>query len=101
MSGVSEADAKVELPARYHTRWQDPFEDSIRARMRDAMTVLDVGSGRNPAVAPAERPPNTTYVGLDLSCEELQIAAPGSYDELVVADVRPEFQHWSAASTWR
>ncbi len=88
MSGVSEADAKVELPARYHTRWQDPFEDSIRARMEDSMTVLDVGSGRNPTVTPTERPPNTTYVGLDLSSKELQMAAPGSYDELVVTDVR-------------
>ncbi len=87
MIGVSEADAKVELPPRYHTRWQDPFEDRIRARLREGMTVLDVGSGRTPTLLPAERPPNTRYVGLDLSDEELRRAGPGAYDELVAADV--------------
>ncbi len=87
MTGVSHADAKVELPPRYHTRWQDPFENNIRARLREGITVLDVGSGRNPTLVPAERPANTTYVGLDVSGEELERAGPGAYDELVVADV--------------
>lgn len=87
MSGISEADAKGELPPRYHTRWQDAFEESIRARLREGMTVLDVGSGRNPTLALAERPADTTYVGLDLSREELERAGPEAYDALVVADI--------------
>lgn len=87
VSGVSAADAKVELPPRYNVRWQDPFENNIRARLREGMTVLDIGSGRNPTLAQAERPANTTYVGLDLSGEELEMAGPGAYDELVVADI--------------
>lgn len=87
MSGVGVADAKVELPPRYYTSWRGPFEDNIRARLRDGMTVLDVGSGRNPTLPPSERPPNTRYVGLDLSGEELRRAGPGAYDEVVVADV--------------
>jgi len=87
MSGINVAHTKVELPSRYHTRWQDPFEDNIRVRLRGGMTVLDVGSGRKPTLAPTERPANTTYLGLDLSGEELQMAGPGAYDELIVADV--------------
>lgn len=87
MSGVAEADAKVELPPRYHTRWRDPFEDNIRTRLREGMTVLDVGSGRNPTLVPVDRPANTTYVGLDLSSGELERAGLGTYDELVEADV--------------
>jgi len=87
MSFVAEKDAKVELPPRYHSRWQDPFDDSIRARLNDDSTVLDVGSGQNPAILPADRPRNTQYVGLDVSVSELQAAQPGAYDEMVVADV--------------
>jgi len=87
MTGVSEANVKGVLPRRYHTRWQDPFEDTIRERLREGMTVLDVGSGRNPTLGPAERPANTTYVGLDISGEELQQAGPGAYDRLAVADI--------------
>ena len=36
---------------------------------------------------PADRPAGLTYVGLDLSRTELELAVPGSYDETVVADV--------------
>ena len=87
MSAVNEDDANVELPSRYQTRWQDPFEDSIRARLRDGITILDVGSGRNPTLTPAERPTNTTYVGLDVAGKELRMAGPGAYDKSVVADL--------------
>ena len=41
---VSEADSKVELPPRYHSRWQQPFEDRVGQLLREDMTVLDVGS---------------------------------------------------------
>jgi SAM-dependent methyltransferase len=49
--------------------------------------VLDVGSGRNPTVLREARPPGTRYVGLDLSRNELRLAGPGAYDDVVVADL--------------
>jgi len=49
--------------------------------------VLDIGSGRRPAVPPAQRPRGCEYVGLDLSAAELAAAAPGAYDETIEADV--------------
>ena len=84
---VSEADSKVELPPRYQGRWQEPFEDRVGQLLREDMTVLDVGSGRNPTLAQHDRPRNTRYVGLDLSARELELAGPGAYDEIVVADL--------------
>lgn len=87
MTKVSEAHPQVEMPPRYHSRWREPFEANIRSRLRDGMTVLDLGSGRNPTVVPEERPPRTRYVGLDVSEEELLMAGSGAYDELVVADL--------------
>lgn len=77
----------VQLPSRYRTDWRRPFEEGIRGRLREGMTVVDVGSGRNPAVPPGQRPRDTTYIGLDLSREELVQAGSGAYDQLVVADV--------------
>lgn len=87
MASVSETDSKVKLPVRYQTGWRGPFDERIRARLGDDMTVLDVGSGRNPTIALPERPPHTRYVGLDASAEELRMAGPGAYDEVIVADV--------------
>jgi 2-polyprenyl-6-hydroxyphenyl methylase/3-demethylubiquinone-9 3-methyltransferase len=51
------------------------------------LRILDVGSGRRPALAPADRPAGTHYVGLDLSAVELAAAPNGSYDETVAADL--------------
>jgi len=51
------------------------------------MTVLDVGSGRNPTVPAADRPPRTTYLGLDISSDELRMSGHGAYDGLFVADI--------------
>ena len=45
------------------------------------------GSGRHPTVAPARSAPDTMYVGLDLVAEELRLAGPGAYDQLIVADL--------------
>jgi 2-polyprenyl-6-hydroxyphenyl methylase/3-demethylubiquinone-9 3-methyltransferase len=50
------------------------------------MAILDVGSGRRPTIAPADRPPGCRYVGLDVSAAELAAAPSGSYDEMWVAD---------------
>ena len=50
------------------------------------MTVLDVGSGREPILAAARRPP-MTYVGLDISRQELDMAPAGAYDSTEVASI--------------
>jgi SAM-dependent methyltransferase len=49
--------------------------------------VLDVGSGRRPAIAIEQRPDNCTYVGLDIVGEELAIAPPGAYTDTWTADI--------------
>jgi SAM-dependent methyltransferase len=51
------------------------------------MRILDVGSGRRPAILPDDRPPGTFYVGLDISEAELGKAARGAYDQVIVTDI--------------
>jgi SAM-dependent methyltransferase len=51
------------------------------------VAILDVGAGRYPTIAPADRPSGCRYVGLDIESQELAAAAPGAYEEEVVADV--------------
>lgn len=73
-------------PPRYNIRWQDPFEAAVFARLTANARVLDIGSGRHPAVPVALRPNDITYVGLDLSRDELDAAGPGAYTEAIEAD---------------
>jgi SAM-dependent methyltransferase len=83
----------IELPDRYSIPWREPFEDPILKRMRENCTVLDIGSGRHPAIKPSDRPANVRYVGLDLSEDELAAAGEGAYTETITADAtspRPE-----------
>jgi len=87
MNVVTEVHSRVDVPPRYLTPWRKPFEEIIAARLREGMTVLDVGSGRKPTLPLEGRPPNTNYVGLDLSERELRLAGPGAYDDVVVADL--------------
>jgi SAM-dependent methyltransferase len=75
-----------ELPARYHTRWQNEFERRLRAHLCEGARILDLGSGSRPAVPTVERPANSFYVGMDISRRELEKAPPASYDETRVAD---------------
>lgn len=79
-----------ELPPRYEhysKAWFAEFwELALPGVQRDAR-ILDVGSGRRPALSVDRRPPNVTYVGLDLARSELEAAGPGSYDEVVVSDI--------------
>ncbi len=77
---------KTELPARYDASWQEPFEDPVLEKLRPGDSLLDVGSGRHPAIPPSRRPFNIEYVGLDLSQDELDAAEPGGYDETIAAD---------------
>lgn len=74
------------LPARYHGRWQQPFEASIAAQLRDDMTILDIGAGRHPTIAASDRLPGTRYIGLDISADELHAAGADAYDEVHAVD---------------
>lgn len=81
------------LPPRYSAPWRKPFDDPIAERLAPGSAVLDIGSGRHPAIKPADRPDGVRYVGLDLSREELDAAGEGAYTETVAADAttpRPE-----------
>jgi len=68
------------------------------------MTILDVGSGRRPALGAGLRD-GCRYVGLDLSYDELAAAPAGSYDEFVVADLtdyQPTLeQRFDLAVSWQ
>ena len=74
------------LPERYGIPWRQHFDAAIFERMESGCAVLDIGSGRHPAIPPNRRPVDTAYAGLDISLEELQEAGPGAYDETVEAD---------------
>jgi SAM-dependent methyltransferase len=63
------------------------WEDKVGRELHPGMRILDVGSGRRPAIPRDQRPPDCTYVGLDLSMAELLAAPDGSYDEMVASDV--------------
>lgn len=87
------ANAGTRLPERYHEDWRKPFLNRALAAAADGAQVLDVGSGRLPVIPTFARPRGCTYVGLDISSDELQKAPPRSYDATIVADVtchRPE-----------
>lgn len=84
---VTEVDSRVELPERYHHDWRAPFRAAVNESLAAGSSVLDVGSGRNPAIPVAERPYRTEYVGLDLSATELEAAGRDAYDRAVVADL--------------
>ena len=77
----------VQIPSRYDSPPAGQFAAAIESLLRPDSRILDVGSGRRPAIAQPDRPPGTHYVGLDLSPSELARAPKGSYDEMVVADV--------------
>ena len=71
---------------RYREVWGTQFWGFVEDALRPGVAVLDVGAGRRPTIAPDERPEHLHYVGLDVSRDELETSAPGSYDETVVAD---------------
>lgn len=74
------------LPPRYDVYWRGPFDAAVAEAMSSGEPVLDLGSGRHPAVPGPDRPAGIEYVGLDLSAEELEAAGPDAYDERVVSD---------------
>ena len=60
--------------------------------------IIDVGSGRHPAIARADLPAGATYIGLDLSERELKMAPPGSYDRVVIGDVTEHYSELEACA---
>lgn len=75
------------LPSRYGTRMQDAFLERLRPLLTPGVTVLDVGAGRSPTLAPADRPAGCRYLGLDISAKELEAAGPRAYDARYVFDI--------------
>lgn len=77
------------LPPRYHLA-QRPWDSRLEAVVRNmspGVRILDVGAGATPSLSVESRPSDVTYVGLDVSGDELAKAPAGAYDETVVGDV--------------
>jgi SAM-dependent methyltransferase len=75
------------LPQRYAEPMQEELLRRIKPLLVPDVAILDVGAGRYPTIAPADRPSGTRYVGLDIERDELDAAAPNAYDEDVVGDI--------------
>ena len=75
------------LPERYQKRWREPFDALIAPALIVGVSILDVGCGRRPVIAPEARPPGCRYVALDLSASELAKAPVNSYDAMFETDV--------------
>jgi SAM-dependent methyltransferase len=83
------------LPDRYREDWQAKFLEAISKAPSTGCRILDIGSGRTPAIPPGQRARRCHYVGLDLSLEELDLAGGEAYDQKVVGDAcqfRPELE---------
>ncbi len=87
ITGASRRLPGTVLPERYAESWRQPFYDRVASVISPGAAIVDVGSGRSPSVPVELRPRDCRYVGLDISATELAAAAPGSYDEAVVADL--------------
>jgi SAM-dependent methyltransferase len=72
------------FPQRYQEPWLEPFTSRCLAGLDPGAHILDIGGGRRPSLAPADRPPGCRYVGFDASAQQLALAGPGAYDELRV-----------------
>ncbi len=75
------------LPDRYAEPWFEPFAERAGRALRPGVTILDVGSGRAPAIDVEDRPSACVYVGLDVSAGELSLAPEHAYDEMIYADI--------------
>jgi SAM-dependent methyltransferase len=74
--------------ASYALEWGAEFWGFVDEVLRPGISVLDIGAGRRPTIAPADRPEGVRYVGLDISADELETSPAGSYDETVAVDVQ-------------
>jgi SAM-dependent methyltransferase len=92
------------LPARYGYRMQDVFLEHLSPLLVEGMTILDVGAGRSPTLAPADRPAGCRYLGLDISASELEAAGPDAYDATYVHDIAeplPELREIDVIISWQ
>jgi SAM-dependent methyltransferase len=92
------------LPPRYGYRMQDVFLEHLRPLLVPGVQILDVGAGRSPTLALADRPAGCRYLGLDISGQELAAAAEGSYDATYVHDVvapLPELRDLDLVLSWQ
>lgn len=83
----------VALPERYRTPWRPMLLDELKERLVPGVRILDVGSGRTPAISVQDRPLGCVYVGLDIDRNELELAPTGGYTDVIEADasvVQPE-----------
>lgn len=88
MSTLTSLFTRPDLPTRYHANeWSRPFDDAVRPALATNVRILDIGSGRKPALPPHRRPHPSTYFGFDLSLNELLAAPPNAYDKTFVGDV--------------
>ena len=76
------------LPPRYDGRRDTEFWRVVDEALVPGASVLDVGAGRRPTIAPGSRPEGVLYVGVDIEGGELAEAPPGSYDETYVLDAQ-------------
>src|ERR671919_1779590 len=72
------------LPDRYARQMQDEFFARARPLLVPDVAVLDVGAGRYPTIAPADRPPGCRYVGLDIEADEIDAAGAGAGEGRIV-----------------
>lgn len=79
-----------EAAPRYAAPWGVEFWAIIERELGAGVSILDVGAGRRPSIAPERRPADCLYVGLDISAEELATAPEGSYDETVAASAESD-----------
>jgi SAM-dependent methyltransferase len=90
---------------RYIEPWLKLWDDRVARELRPGIRILDVGSGRRPAIPFEGRPLGCRYVGLDLSLDELLAAPDGTYDEVMASDVlilRPEFvEQFDLVLSWQ
>jgi SAM-dependent methyltransferase len=86
-TGIAVNPKYIGMPDRYHVPWRLPFDQRIDEELHPGIRILDVGSGRTPAIPRDRLPEVAVYAGLDLSESELKRAPAGSYDEMYVADI--------------
>lgn len=72
---------------RYSVDWQELFASYYQPFLQSDIVLLDIGAGRSPVIPPDQRPVGCTYIGIDISADELNSASPEAYDEMIVGDI--------------
>lgn len=93
------------LPERYRSKWRIKLVEHLDGRLVPSVRVLDIGSGRTPAIPINARPAGCEYVGLDIDVNELNLAPEGGYSRTIVADalqLRPDLlDQFDVVVTWQ